>query len=103
MLEQKLKLENGQYLDHEKKQSGILANYDIDEVIALMDCQVFCLRFSDYIKFRNNTSKEKETISSLVIDKLPGLKFCSSNRKKIIIDQFKEIEFEPNTLLEVEG
>ena len=68
-----------------------------------MDCQVFCLRFSDYIKFRNNTSKEKETISSLVIDKLPGLKFCSSNRKKIIIDQFKEIEFEPNTLLEVEG
>ena len=66
------------------------------------DTEVFRLRNTDYVKFQNNESKEKLLIADLVIEKLPGLKFSSSNRKRSIVVQFKEVEFEPNTLLEMQ-
>ena len=43
------------------------------------------------MKFKNNAGKENELIYELVIEKLPGLKFAITSRKRTIVEQFKEI------------
>ena len=71
--------------------------------MALRDTQLLRLRHSDQIKFDYHSLKDKESIYELVLEKVPGLDMKGANRKRIIIEQFEEYEFEPDTLLETEG
>ena len=57
----------------------------------MKNTEVFRLRYSDYAKFQNNAAKDVELISNLIIQMLPGLQFCVTSRKRLIIEQFKEI------------
>ena len=59
--------------------------------MAKVDSKVFRLRYSEYTKFASNEAKETELMHELVIKELPGLKFATSVRKRILFEQFKEI------------
>ena len=70
---------------------GFLANYYVKHVEAVLPSTVICLRYADYAKFSNNVIKTTENIQQLVIEKLPGLEFKGHNRRRIVMEQFKEI------------
>ena len=82
--------------DYQKRvssQGGALADYYVRQVKATSTgpTVVLRLRYQDYAKFASNLSKTVEVIQELVISKLPGLEFKGYNRKRIIMEQFKEI------------
>lgn len=92
-LEKTHKLTAGQYFDYDKRkaENSGFSKYDVIKMKALEACHVFWLRYPEYASFYKKESKAKESITNLVIDKLPGLELKGYNRRRIITNQFSEI------------